>query len=352
MIRLLLAITKISLFLNPTRRSGGSPRFRRRCNRNDSRSGTISFNFGVPFLNTRWHSLPCSLLLLPFLTVSSLHAQSALDSSQPAFFASSSDSTATSESGALYGAGGAQVAPSVKHSADRPFSRLALGADFSPLGVGGLAAVNLTRHLDARVTGNYLQYSTSFNTDGFNFDASLHLASAGASVDYYPFHNGFRLSPGVLFYNQNRANADAPVTPGTSFTLNGQNFYAATPDPAKGMTALSGTGTLNLHTTRPAFTATTGWGNLIPRSGKHWSIPFEIGAAFSGTPALNMSLTGWACYDQAQTECTNVDDPTNPISVLIQSDLKAQVSKWQSNANDLKVYPIISTGIVFNFGIR
>jgi hypothetical protein len=67
---------------------------------------------------------------------------------------------------------------------------------------------------------------------------------------------------------------------------------------------------------------------------------------------LNMSLTGWACYDQAQTECTNVDNPTNPISVLIQSDLKAQVSKWQSNANDLKVYPIISTGIVFNFGIR
>jgi hypothetical protein len=61
-----------------------------------------------------------------------------------------------------------------------------------------LAAVNLTRHLDARVYGNYFQYSTSFNTDGFNFDASLHLASAGASVDYYPFHNGFRLSPGLL----------------------------------------------------------------------------------------------------------------------------------------------------------
>ena len=65
-----------------------------------------------------------------------------------------------------------------------------------------------------------------------------------------------------------------------------------------------------------------------------------------------MNLTGWACYDQAQTLCTNVNDPTNPISVEIQGDLQAQVAKWKSDLDPLKVYPIISTGIVFNFNIR
>jgi hypothetical protein len=248
--------------------------------------------------------------------------------------------------------GGGQVAPSVRQRGTRPFSRIALGADFSPLGPGAEAAVNLSRHFDARVTGNLFGYSTTFTTNGFNVDANLHLASAGAAVDWYPFHTGFRLSPGVLIYNQNHVNANAPVTPGTSFTLNDQIFYAATPNPALGVTALSGTGTLDLHSNRPAFTMTTGWGSLIPRSGRHWAIPFEIGAAFTGSPTVRMNLTGWACYDQAQTLCTNVDDPSNPIAVQIQSDLQAQVTKWKNDLDPLKFYPIVSTGIVFNFNIR
>jgi hypothetical protein len=247
---------------------------------------------------------------------------------------------------------GGQPAPAVIHRGSVPFSRLALGAIISPLGVGAEAAVKVHDHFDVRVMGNLFSYSTSFNTNGFNIDANLHMASAGASLDYYPFHNGFRLSPGILAYNQNRADANAPVTPGTSFTLNNQTFYAATPNPALGITALSGTGALGLHSTRPAFTATTGWGSLIPRSGRHWAIPFEIGAAFTGSPTLNMNLTGWACYDQAQTLCTNVNDPSNPISVQIQNDLQAQLAKWKNDLDPLKVYPIISTGIVFNFNIR
>jgi hypothetical protein len=94
----------------------------------------------------------------------------------------------------------------------RPFSRIAVGAGISPLGLGLQAAVNLNRHFDVRGTGNYFNYATSFNTNGFNVDAKLNFASAGASVDYYPFRWGLRLSPGVLFYNQNGATADAPVT--------------------------------------------------------------------------------------------------------------------------------------------
>jgi hypothetical protein len=252
---------------------------------------------------------------------------------------------------AFFYAGG-QPAPAVIRHGSTPFSRLALGAVISPLGVGAEAAMNVHDHFDVRVMGNLFSYSTTFNTNGFNIDANLHMASAGASLDYYPFHNGFRLSPGILAYNQNRADANAPVTPGTSFTLNNQTFYAATPNPALGITALSGTGTLGLHSTRPAFTATTGWGSLLPRSGRHWAIPFEIGAAFTGSPSLNMNLTGWACYDQAQTLCTNVNDPANPISVQIQNDLQAQLAKWKNDLDPLKVYPIISTGIVFNFNIR
>jgi hypothetical protein len=299
-------------------------------------------------------SASIALLLIPLTPLfsgscadaqSSSSFQEASSITLPANFAASSDPAA-------FEAGGGQTAPTIVRRGIRPFSRLALGADFSPLGVGAEAAINLREHFDARVMGNIFQYSTNFTTNGFNVDANLHMASAGAALDYYPFHKGFRLSPGILVYNQNRVNADAPVTPGTSFTLNSQTFYAATPNTALGITALSGTGALGLHSTRPAFTMTTGWGSLIPRSGRHWAIPFEIGAAFTGAPTVNMNLTGWACYDQAQTECTNVDDLSNPIAVQIQGDLQSQLAKWKSDLDPLKFYPIISIGFVFNFNIR
>ncbi|WP_263351191.1 hypothetical protein [Acidicapsa acidisoli] len=264
-------------------------------------------------------------------------------SPEPAIFASG---------GASFGGSSLNVAPAVNSGGFRPLSHVAVGAGISPLGIGLVTAVNLSQHLDLRATGNFFNYSTTFNTNGFNVDAKLNMASAGASVDYYPFHWGLRLSPGILFYNKNGASANAPVAPGSSFTLNDQTFYAATPNAALGRTALTGTGTVGLNATKPAFTMTTGIGNLIPRSGRHWSIPFEIGAAFTGSPTVNMSLTGWACYDQAQTECTNVADPTNPIAVLIQGDLQSQVTKWRNDIEPLKVYPIVSTGIVFNFGVR
>ena len=306
-------------------------------------------------MKTLCFSRSAKLLFLPLASLLSCgiaHAQSFSIAHESSSLEPTSSSVSSPESAAPLLSSGPVVASPLAHRGVRPFSRLAIGPQISPLGVGAEAAVNLSRHFDARVTGSLFSYSTTFTTSGFNVDADLHLASAGAALDYYPFHNGFRLSPGVLVYNQNRANANAPVTPGTSFELNDQTYYAATPNPSLGITALSGKGSLNLHSTRPAFTATTGWGNLIPRSGRRWAIPFEIGVAFTGSPDLKLNLSGWACYDQAQTLCTNVNDPTNPISVQIQNDLQAQLAKWKSDLDPLKFYPIISTGIVFNFNIR
>jgi hypothetical protein len=107
-----------------------------------------------------------------------------------------------------------------------------------------------------------------------------------------------------------------------------------------------------LNTTKPAFTVTTGWGNMIPRKGGHWSFPFEVGVAFIGAPALNVNLAGTACYDQAQTQCTNIASATNPIAIQIQGDLAAQLTKWNSDLNPLKTYPIVSAGVAYSFHLR
>lgn len=233
-----------------------------------------------------------------------------------------------------------------------PFSRIAIGANVSPFGPGVQVTSYGTSHLNLRASGNLFRYSTSFTTNGFNANAQLHLASAGLAADIYPFHTGFRVSPGLLWYNQNRLTANSIVAGGTSFTLNGDTYYSASANSATGVTPLNAKAALGLYTTRPAFTITTGWGNTIPRNGGHWSFPFEAGVALTGTPSLNASLTGWACYDQAQTECTNVSSTTDPIALQIQGDLAAQISKWKNDLDPLKTYPIVSIGAAYSFGMR
>jgi hypothetical protein len=233
----------------------------------------------------------------------------------------------------------------------RPLSRIAFGVGISPLGVGLQVATNINQHFTVRATGNTFKYSRNFNTNGLNLNANLNLASAGAALDVYPFHAGFRISPGVLFYNTSQVTASDTVAGGTSFTLNDQTFYSANANAATGATPVFGNARLGLNATKPAFTITTGWGNMIPRNGGHWSFPFEIGVALIGAPPLTANLGGWACYDQAQTECTNIASTTDPIAVAVQNDLKAQIAIWKNDLDPLKTYPIVSVGVAYSFHV-
>ncbi len=259
----------------------------------------------------------------------------------------SADSNSTSAS-----TRGTAISPTTgANPAGAPFSRFGFGVGISPLGIGLQTATNINNHLNVRATGSFFNYNTSFTTSGITADAKLNLASAGAALDYYPFHAGFRLSPGVLFYNGNSLTATDTVAGGTSFTLNGDTFYSANANSATGATPAYGNASLGLNTTKPAFTMTTGWGNLVPRSGWHISFPFEIGAAFTGSPSLNATLAGWACHDQAQTQCVDLTS-NNPIALQVQNDLKAQIAKWTNDLSPLKIYPILSVGVGYSFNVR
>jgi hypothetical protein len=281
------------------------------------------------------------LLLVLFAATAALTAQSF----------NSSSSLIAADPGSD-GAGGQTPSPIGRAGAPGRFSRLAFGVGVSPLGIQLQAATNISEHLNLRDTGNIFKYSTNFTTNGLTANASLNLASAGVALDIYPFRAGFRISPGVLFYNGNQLTATDTVAGGTSFTLNNQTFYSANTNAATGATPISGSAKLGLNATKPAFTVTTGWGNMIPRKGGHWSFPFEIGVALVGAPSLTANLMGTACNDQAQTQCANLSSTTNPISVQVQSDLQAQIATWKSDLNPLKTYPIISGGVAYCFHVR
>jgi hypothetical protein len=234
---------------------------------------------------------------------------------------------------------------------ETPLSRIGFGAGISPLGIQLQTAVNLSSHFNLRADGNFFNYATSFASNGINASGQLNLSSAGASLDVYPFRSGFHISPGLLFRNQDQISATANVPAGSSFTLNGTTYYSANANAATGATPITGTGILGLNTNNPAFTATAGWGNIARHNG-HWSVPFEAGVAFIGDPSVKVNLGGWACADQAQTECSDLSSTTNPIAVAIQSNLTAQIAKWTTDLSPLKTFPIASVGLAYSFHVR
>jgi hypothetical protein len=234
-----------------------------------------------------------------------------------------------------------------------PFSRIGIGADVSPLGIGIKSAIILSGYFDVRLMGNFFNYNSArYEVEGFNVTGNLHLASAAASLDWYPFNSIWRLSPGVMFFNGNQISMATNIVPGTSFSLNNQTFYSASTNPVTGATPLAATGVLGLNTTRPAATITGGFGRFIPRSNRHWSFPSEFGVAFTGAPTVNVNASGWACLDAAQTQCSNLGDSKNPVAIEFNSALQTALTRWRKDLSRVQIYPIFSYSVVYSFNIR
>jgi hypothetical protein len=228
-------------------------------------------------------------------------------------------------------------------AAPRPFTLAATSYGVSSLGVHFQFATNLNRYMNLRSNVNVLSFGgQSFSSEGFNiFQTEVHMASTGTSVDIYPFPNhGFRISPGVLFHNPYVASGDFMPSDGPSFKLNGTTYYSSATTPAWGVA------TVNRHAI-PAFTMTTGWGNMIPHGGGRFSFPVELGVAFIGSPAVSVPVSfGQICDAQGQN-CRDV--ATDPD---FQSDLQAQAAKFKNNLDLLKTYPIVSFGVAYSFILR
>ncbi len=214
-------------------------------------------------------------------------------------------------------------------------SHFAVGAKASTFGIGFEGAVPVGGRINIRGGGNFFNYNRTFDKDGVTYRGEVKFRSAEAHLDWLPMAGGFHISPGVLIYNGNEADANAFVPGGQTFTLNDTDYVS---DPANPM---RGTGKIDFLKAAPMVTA--GFGNLIPRGGRHWSIPFEFGVVFQGAPRAHLSFTGGAC-DAGGVNCRPIDtDPT------VQSNVLAEQNKINHDISAFKVYPVISIGFAVNF---
>ncbi len=220
----------------------------------------------------------------------------------------------------------------------RPFSHLGVDAHAGINGIGFDLATPLAQHFNLRLGGDFFSYTTTFTEQGANVDASLQLQSAHVNLDWFPFHNGLHISPLVVLANNNHGRATVLVPAGSTINLNGQDYISSLTDP------LHGSGSVDFRKTAPGLTL--GWGNIIPRSRKHFSFPAELGFYYVGQPTLKIAFTGSACdpTQPAAIGCQSVDNDAD-----FQADLNAFRTRNNHNLSYASFFPVLSLGVGYRF---
>jgi hypothetical protein len=250
---------------------------------------------------------------------------------------SSSDNTGANASNA-YTSTANYSSPVIPGKKTRPFTSLGVDAHVGIGGIGFDLATRLSSKFNLRAGADFFSYGTSFEEQGANVTADLRLRSGHASLDWFPFGGRFRLSPLIVFGNNNRVLATALVPSGSTITLNGQDYISSVTDP------LHGNGSVDFRKVSPGFSL--GFGNILPRTKSHFSVPVEAGFYYVGQPGLKVTFSGSAC------------DPTPPASVGCQSvdqdpdfqqNLQAFIARNNNNLSYASFFPIFSIGIGYKF---
>jgi hypothetical protein len=212
--------------------------------------------------------------------------------------------------------------------------KFGIGVKASTLGIGVEGATAITKRNNVRVGFNFFNFGYDFDKDGVNYGATLKLHSAQVLLDQYivgPLH----VSPGFMFYNSNKATATANVSAGRTFTLNDRTYRSDAASP------VNGSATLNVG--RPAPMIMLGIGNLLPRSGRHFTANFEVGVVFQKSPDVSINLAGRGCDVQTGFCGEIMSIPGLP------ANLTQEQNKISDDLKPFKYYPIVSLGFGYSF---
>jgi hypothetical protein len=212
----------------------------------------------------------------------------------------------------------------------RPFRSYAVGFTGSTLGAGFQIATPIAGRINLRYGFNLVEFTDPFSIDGINYHAGIHLRSSQTTVDW--FFGSFHISPGLL-YLKNNMSAPVSVGPGQTFVLGTQTFLNSVDDPVVGSSSVT-----YPRTYSPLLLF--GYGNVLPRSGRHLSLPVEAGVAFTGAPQINLNLNGTACVTNG---CVTF------LQSTAQGSLKDELQILNDDLKHYSVFPIVSVGLAYRF---
>ena len=213
----------------------------------------------------------------------------------------------------------------------RPFRSYAVGFRAGTLGTGIEIATPLAGRINLRSGFNFFAFTDPYNMDGVGYDARIHLQSSQTTLDW--FMGRFHISPGFLYFKSGMT-APASVGPGQRFVLGTQTFLNSVDDPVSGSSSV-----IYPRTFAPLLLL--GYGNLLPRSGEHLSLPVEVGVAYTGAPVINVALNGTACVTNG---CVNFSQNADA-----QKFLKQEIQILNEDLKHYPVFPVVTVGLAYRF---
>ncbi len=120
---------------------------------------------------------------------------------------------------------------------------------------------------------------------------------------------------------------------GHTLTLNNVTYYSSPSDPVTG----------KIVTQKAAPVALFGFGNLLPRGRRHFTVNADFGVAFQGSPTTTLNLIGSTCATPT-TGCA-------PISAQpsVQANIAAEQAKINKDLKPFNFYPILRISFGYKF---
>jgi hypothetical protein len=194
----------------------------------------------------------------------------------------------------------------------------ALGGRVGSLGFGGGLMMDFLPEIDGHFGAAYFPPAVRGEIGGVNYDFDLRVLTFPLTMDWYPFHNGFHLSGGLIF---NQSRMDLNTGSSASLTLGGTTYAAAESGTVRGRTTFR----------RLAPYVGIGWSNAFGQEGR-WGIVTNLGMAFLGRPHVSLRATGPLASDPA-----------------FQSNLAQAEQDMEDDLNVVRFYPIFSISLLYRF---
>ena len=225
--------------------------------------------------------------------------------------------------------------PSPSPAAGQGLPRFGIQVSAGSLGAGIQAATAVTRRSNVRFGVNYFRYSGSITSDNIAYNGTLRLESAEVLYDQY-IAGGFHISPGVMVYDGNQGTASASVSGGQTFTLNGVTYYSAN------VGSVSGTASITSRKVAPELLI--GFGNLLPRSVRHFTVNFDLGVVYQGSANAKLNLTGSTCPNDPISGCLPIG-----ANAAVQNNIQLEQTKINNSLGPFKFYPVLRLGFGYKF---
>jgi hypothetical protein len=212
------------------------------------------------------------------------------------------------------------IALTLGASAPLAAGEFSVGAGAGTLGLGLETGYAFNQHLGVRLGGYAFSMEDSGTESGINYDADLDLENIGATVDWYPFGGGFRVSAGWFATDNGLAGIARPDANG-EYDIAGNTFTSAQ------------VGALEADMELGSSAPFVGLGWLWGGADGGFVFGLDAGILFQDAPLVELSSTGGTLSDQP----------------LLLDALATEEAEFQDNVDNFELYPVANLGVAYRF---